>query len=185
MSLEIYLISGTTLTVPYNADLMAFTHEDFQIRNPLLSECGRFWVSAETYGFEPFHTGGGCMALRRDVPGDRYLLLTSSDGSHIPDKPEDADTAILGLYTNGGDTIATTIVGEIPMGEDDQGSASPPELTEEEAAYLAHAQSVHQKEGDLEFDDNAKVSISEDGGAYVQGWKWIDRSDVSLPGDEG
>lgn len=57
------------------------------------------------------------------------------------------------------------------------------ELTDEEAAYLAHAQSVHQKDGDLEFDDNAKVSISEDGGAYVQCWKWIDRSDVSLPDD--
>jgi hypothetical protein len=52
------------------------------------------------------------------------------------------------------------------------------ELSPEEAAYLAHAQENLQRDGDLEFDDNAKVSISEDGGAYVQGWKWIDRSDL-------
>ena len=53
---------------------------------------------------------------------------------------------------------------------------TPEELSPEEAAYLEHAQGVLHRDGDLEFDENAKVSISEDGGAYVQCWKWIDRS---------
>lgn len=53
---------------------------------------------------------------------------------------------------------------------------TPEELSPEEAAYLAHAQGVLHSDGDLEFDDNAKVSISDDGGAYVQCWKWIARS---------
>jgi len=33
-------------------------------------------------------------------------------------------------------------------------------------------------DGDLELDDNATVSVSEDGGAYVQMWKWIDDDDA-------
>lgn len=53
------------------------------------------------------------------------------------------------------------------------------ELSPEEAAYLEHAQGVLHRDGDLEFDDNSKVSISADGGAYVQCWKWIDRSDLN------
>ena len=31
----------------------------------------------------------------------------------------------------------------------------------------------HQKDGELEFDDNALVSLGEDNGAYVQAWFWI------------
>lgn len=30
-----------------------------------------------------------------------------------------------------------------------------------------------QKDGELEIDDDAIVSISEDGGAYVQAWVWV------------
>jgi hypothetical protein len=33
-------------------------------------------------------------------------------------------------------------------------------------------------DGDLELDDNAVVSMSEDNGAYVQCWKWVPWSDV-------
>jgi hypothetical protein len=29
-------------------------------------------------------------------------------------------------------------------------------------------------DGDLEFDDDGVVSVSCDGGAYVQGWKWVE-----------
>lgn len=52
------------------------------------------------------------------------------------------------------------------------------ELSPEEAAYLAYAQEKFHCDGDLEFDENAKVSIGEDSGAYVQCWKWIDSSDL-------
>ena len=52
------------------------------------------------------------------------------------------------------------------------------EVSPEEAAYLAYAQENFHRDGDLEFDENAKVSIGEDSGAYVQCWKWIDSSEL-------
>lgn len=51
-------------------------------------------------------------------------------------------------------------------------------LTAEQAAYLNHAQENLQQWGELEFDDDAVVAVSTDGGAYVQCWRWIDRADV-------
>ncbi len=51
----------------------------------------------------------------------------------------------------------------------------------EEAAFLAAAREHYTSEGDLEFDDNAVVSLSDDNGAYVMGWKWVYLSEVSTP----
>jgi hypothetical protein len=43
--------------------------------------------------------------------------------------------------------------------------------------YLERARATEQKEGEVEFDDDAKVSMNEtldtDHGAYVQGWVWV------------
>lgn len=50
-----------------------------------------------------------------------------------------------------------------------------------ERLYLQHAQSQLTSEGDLEFDDNGIVSLSEDGGAYVQGWSWVGASSLPPP----
>jgi hypothetical protein len=41
------------------------------------------------------------------------------------------------------------------------------------ALYRAAAKDQYQSDGDLEIDDDTVVSLSEDGGAYVQCWKWI------------
>lgn len=51
----------------------------------------------------------------------------------------------------------------------------------EELAFLAAAKEHHTSEGDLEFDDNAVVSLSDDNGAYVMGWKWVDLSELATP----
>lgn len=40
--------------------------------------------------------------------------------------------------------------------------------------FIAKAKETKHKEGDLEIDDNAAVSIGSDPGAYVQAWVWID-----------
>jgi hypothetical protein len=40
--------------------------------------------------------------------------------------------------------------------------------------FRAAAKRLHEEEGSLEFDDNAIVSVSEDGGAYVQCWKYVE-----------
>lgn len=47
----------------------------------------------------------------------------------------------------------------------------PPELA-------AYAQAVETRDGELEVDDNAIVSVSEDGGAYVMAWVWVSDSDI-------
>lgn len=48
--------------------------------------------------------------------------------------------------------------------------------TKEEEKYFYLAEEEYEQDGDLEFDEDAVVSVSEDGnGAYVQAWKWIER----------
>jgi hypothetical protein len=52
-------------------------------------------------------------------------------------------------------------------------------MSHSEQDYIdAAAQHPLVSGGQLEVDSNAEVSISEDGGAYVQAWLWIDDSEV-------
>jgi len=83
--------------------MITFIHHDMAIHNPFLSDCGRLFVDPrEAYGFEEYHTGGGCMALRLQQPEGRYILLTDKDGCRIPDHWEDA---LIGLYDKDGEMI--------------------------------------------------------------------------------
>jgi len=52
-----------------------------------------------------------------------------------------------------------------------------PGLSKQQRAYLDYAKHNVQVDGEVEFDDDAKVSISQDG-AYVQGWIYIDSSAI-------
>jgi len=61
------------------------------------------------------------------------------------------------------DDVATAHTGDLDLVED----------PDDVGAILA-ARECHGEEGRIEIDDNAKVSYSTDGGAYVQGWLWID-----------
>jgi hypothetical protein len=45
-------------------------------------------------------------------------------------------------------------------------------ITDEEYRQLARKK--WQDEGECEIDRNAVVSVSEDNGAYVQAWVWVD-----------
>lgn len=47
------------------------------------------------------------------------------------------------------------------------------ESTPEEEAYRAQAKAEHHTDSECEIDENAIVSVSEDGGAYVQAWVWV------------
>ena len=50
------------------------------------------------------------------------------------------------------------------------------EAEERRARIVTHAKEAYHEEGELEFDDNAEVSESDDpqeNGAYVQCWKWV------------
>jgi hypothetical protein len=44
--------------------------------------------------------------------------------------------------------------------------------------YRAHVPDL--REGDLEVDENAVVSMSEDDGAYVMCWKWVSNEDAGI-----
>jgi hypothetical protein len=45
---------------------------------------------------------------------------------------------------------------------------------DEESPYRKYAKDRLQVDGDLEFDDDAAVSLGADNGAYIMCWKWID-----------
>lgn len=72
-----------------------------------------------------------------------------------------------------------------------EGSTKPKEdhmakLTIEDQ-YRAAAKLFHHEEGECEIDDKAVVSVSDEGGAYVQAWVWVDDSQLEewrkgLPG---
>ena len=48
-------------------------------------------------------------------------------------------------------------------------------LTRDEQ-IVEFAQERHEREGELEIDEGAKVSEGDDNGAYVQAWVWVDFS---------
>jgi len=53
--------------------------------------------------------------------------------------------------------------------------------TNDQAAIVA-ATAYHASEGELEIDDDAIVSFSSDGGAYVQAWVWVDDASIKANG---
>jgi hypothetical protein len=42
-----------------------------------------------------------------------------------------------------------------------------------------------EREGELELDDNAKISEGDDNGAYVQMWRWVEFDNTELCKGEG
>ncbi len=48
-------------------------------------------------------------------------------------------------------------------------------------AYFEAARQHHHKDGELEFDDFAVVSMGDDPGAYVMGWAWVYNAEAGLP----
>lgn len=50
--------------------------------------------------------------------------------------------------------------------------------TVKEKIYRAAARIFYERDGEIEIDDNAAVSIGSDNGAYVQAWIWVSDDDV-------
>jgi hypothetical protein len=55
---------------------------------------------------------------------------------------------------------------------------APAKVTVTDVAYINAAIMLHHKDGEVEIDDDAKVSRGEDPGAYVQAWVWVYDDDV-------
>jgi hypothetical protein len=63
----------------------------------------------------------------------------------------------------------------------DQGLEFPAVVTafaaRQDESLNAYRDAAPTREGELEVDDNAIVSVSEDGGAYVMAWVWVSDDD--------
>lgn len=111
---------GRYADAPYEQELLAFEFEGTEIRNPYESECGRFEVDPKSYGFVEHHTGGGCMALLKDLGDGAYLLITDSDGCAIPEKGDDGydmSDICIGRFNVEGEQLAYISLADLPAEE--------------------------------------------------------------------
>jgi hypothetical protein len=53
-------------------------------------------IDYKAQGFTQYHTGGGCIAWRKDYESGCYALITDEDGCSLPD--HDAASVYVGLY---------------------------------------------------------------------------------------
>nr|WP_172688347.1 hypothetical protein [Pseudomonas aeruginosa]AMP35834.1 Hypothetical protein [Pseudomonas aeruginosa] len=115
MAMTEILATGEERKRPYSSPDMAFQFNDVEIRNPYFSPCGTAVVDPVlAYGFDVFHTGGGCMALRKEFCNGNYLLL--SNEINIAE-PEDWDECTLGLYDADGDQKAFCELRDVPYAQ--------------------------------------------------------------------
>lgn len=66
--------------------------------HPFLDDTGAIVDPADS-GFIEVQTGGGCIALRRDI-GDFFMLITSEDGCDAPDLQQ-WESNLIGIYREG------------------------------------------------------------------------------------
>ncbi|MBV5324882.1 MAG: hypothetical protein J0626_06220, partial [Rhodospirillaceae bacterium] len=52
------------------------------------------------------------------------------------------------------------------------------------AEYIQKAKKLYERDGEIEVDDNAKVSEGSDPGAYVQAWVWVPNPEAETEDDE-
>lgn len=59
-------------------------------------------------------------------------------------------------------------------------------MTEEQQieAYRRAARENHYRDGELEIDGNAVVSLGDDPGAYVQAWVWVTAAEAGVPHED-
>jgi hypothetical protein len=90
---------------------VSFEFNGCEIENPTMSECGRFSVSPEYYGFEVCGTGGPCTAWRKVREDGLVLMLTDWDDQRGGWTHEfaDGDTVMLSLMPSDEDDDAEEI----------------------------------------------------------------------------
>ena len=53
-------------------------------------------------------------------------------------------------------------------------------LEPDQPKYLKYARENLHEDGELEFDDDAAVSLGDDDGAYVMCWKWVSADEAGI-----
>lgn len=49
--------------------------------------------------------------------------------------------------------------------------------------YIVRAAEIYGRDGEIEIDDDAAVSLGVDAGAYVQGWLWVPDEEIDEDDD--
>lgn len=184
--------AGEHVPAPYDPVLLAFIHEGTEIRNPYVSPDGRTLVNpVSAYGFVEYHTGGGCMALMRPHTEGRVLYLTQ-DGIYIAD-PQDWRECVISVSDAEGNDLAHCELAAIPSSNEAghqnacENPFCPEELKLESPEALKERYRVWAQENlandELEFDENASVSLCESG-AFVQARIWVPFSSLPPPPDD-
>jgi hypothetical protein len=184
--------AGEHVPAPYDPALLAFIHEGTEIRNPYVSPDGRTLVSpVSVYGFVEYHTGGGCMALMRPHSERRVFYLTQ-DGIYIAD-PQDWRECVISVSDAEGNDLAYCDLAAVPSSSEPghqnaiENPFCPEELKHESPEALKDRYRVWAQENlandDLEFDEQASVSLCE-GGAFVQARIWVAFNSLPLPPDD-
>jgi hypothetical protein len=77
-----------------------FSFNDVEILNPTISECGRFNVSPEYYGFTIWQTGGGCTAHGQEflLDGNTVLMLITDKDVELIHVTDETENCYIGLY---------------------------------------------------------------------------------------
>ena len=66
----------------FDVDSASFMHNGVAVRNPTVSDCGRFEVSPEVYGFYVESTGGGATAWVKEFDNG-FLVIDDYDCNHV------------------------------------------------------------------------------------------------------
>lgn len=183
--------AGVIVHSPYDPALLAFIHEGTEIRNPYISVDGRTLVNpVEAYGFVEYHTGGGRMALMRPHTEGRVFYLTK-DGVYIAD-PQDWRECTIFVCDADENELAYCELTDVPSspepGHQDaiENPFCPEELKLESHEALKDRYRVWAQDNlandDLEFDEQATVSLCE-GGAFVQARIWVPFRILPTPAD--
>lgn len=77
-----------------------FSFNDVEILNPTISECGRFHVSPEYYGFKIWDTGGGCTAHAQefDFEGQKVILMITDKDLELVHVTDETKNCYVGIY---------------------------------------------------------------------------------------
>jgi len=102
-----FFLMEATKDMHDRTELVYFEHNGHAVHNPTMSECGRFAVSPEHYGFTLYYTGGTNTAWMKPHTDGRYFLLTDSEGgAGSTHEFKQGDAILLGLYEGEGEPIA-------------------------------------------------------------------------------
>jgi len=113
--MNIFDQNGFPSLVPYDPDLLEFEFEGMGIRNPFISDCGRFDSHPlKDYPFQVVEKNGVAVAWSLTLPDGRQLALTDSEQRQPPVEGQ-FDTALLTLQDADGKSVASCAIKDIPF----------------------------------------------------------------------